>query len=88
MQPGGRLVPVFPKLHPPVVDHGRMGAGRVEVNAEVDTAQQLPVVDTACPAHPTSIHRDSERDRLAREPLEQGGIHMEARSRGGGVRGR
>lgn len=57
-----------------------MDPGPVEVNAEVDSAQQLPAGDAAGPAHPTGVDGDPECDGLAGEAAEQGGVHVEAGS--------
>lgn len=57
-----------------------MDPGRVEVNAEVDPAQQLPAGDAAGPAHPACVDGDSERDGLAGEAAKQGRVHVEAES--------
>lgn len=82
------LVRLVPQLHPAGLEHAGPALGALQVDADVDPSQQLPAADAARAAHAARVNRHTERDGLAGESAEGGGIEVKTRGGGGGVRRR
>lgn len=79
MQPSRRFIRLIPpKLHPPVVKHGGSRLDSIEVNAELDAAQQPPGADAARVTHAAGVNRDAEHNGLTGETAEGSGVEVEA----------
>lgn len=82
------LVWLVPQLHPAGLEHAGPGIGALQVDDDVDPSQQLPAADAASAAHAARVDGHADRDGLAGESAECGGVEVKTGGRGGGGRRR
>lgn len=85
MNPSRGLVRLVPQLHPPVLEHAGPGVGALQVNADVDPAQQLTSADAARPAHAAGKDGNAECYGLPGEAADGGAVEVETGRRGARV---